>query len=300
MAAVRVRMTTGLRAASESWAWVGAQEGIFRKHGLEVDFPRLEVGGPEAAEGLVRGEWDFVQTGVAPIAEAVLNGADPVILLRNNAPSSNIVVMTRSNGLRALQGKLVGVLTEAGQVTIIAKMAVEREGASAQYIPLGTYQNIFEALISGRIDAGALPIDYRFVGESRYGISAYETGVSSLPTIFATTRRLVASNRDTAINAVRAFVETLHVIRTRPDAVVPHLQRFLGFDDERSVRRLRDYYSDLLPVVPRPCLGEGVATLKELFRNKYPLANELTEQQIVDDSIIDEVERSGFIAALMR
>ena len=57
------------------------------------------------------------KTGVAPIAEAVLNGADPVIFLPNNAPSSNIVVMTRSDGLRALQGKLVGVLTEADQVT---------------------------------------------------------------------------------------------------------------------------------------------------------------------------------------
>src|SRR5438445_97199 len=83
----QVRMTTGLRATSHSVAWIGTKAGVFRKHGVEVSFPKQEVGGLETAAGLLRGDWQFVQTGTVPIAEAVLNGGDAVILLRNTAPN---------------------------------------------------------------------------------------------------------------------------------------------------------------------------------------------------------------------
>src|SRR5690348_10444449 len=68
----RVRIATGLRAATQSIAWVGARIGCFEKYGLNVTFPRLEVGGLECVAGLLRGDWDFAHTGAVPIAEAVL------------------------------------------------------------------------------------------------------------------------------------------------------------------------------------------------------------------------------------
>src|SRR5262249_33881191 len=57
----KVGMATGLRATVQSIVWLGTELGIFRKHGLDVDFVRFEVGGPASAAGLVRGEWAFVQ-----------------------------------------------------------------------------------------------------------------------------------------------------------------------------------------------------------------------------------------------
>jgi hypothetical protein len=42
------------------------------------------------------------------------------------------------------------------------------------------------------------------------------------------------------------------------------------------------------------------STPTDLFRVKYPQANALTEQQIVDASIIDEGERSDFISRFTR
>ena len=91
----QIRIITGSGSATESLAWIGTKAGIFTRHGLEAVFPRLEVGGPEAAAGLVRGDWDFVHTGTAPIAESVLQGNDPVVLLRNHLPTTNIIVLTR-------------------------------------------------------------------------------------------------------------------------------------------------------------------------------------------------------------
>src|SRR5215212_10334525 len=107
-----VRFATGLRAANQSIAWIGARLGVFEQQGLAATFPELEVGGPECVAGLLRGDWDFAQTGTVPIVEAVLKGGDAVILLRASALQNYIVIMThpRITQLDQLNGKTVGVL----------------------------------------------------------------------------------------------------------------------------------------------------------------------------------------------
>ena len=56
-----------------------------------MSFPKLAVGGPETAAGLMRGHWHFVKTGVIPIAENVLNGGDAVIPHRPRSKSGRRV-----------------------------------------------------------------------------------------------------------------------------------------------------------------------------------------------------------------
>ena len=297
-----LRMVTGSRAASESVGWIGAEAGIFRKHGLDVKFPSLEVGGPQAATGLARGDWDFIQTGTVPIAEAVLNGGDPVILLRNHTPTASHVILARQDicDLSALTGKVVGVLTDthSGQAGVIARSTIEKAGAVAKYQGLGTYRNIFNALGASAIDAGILPLDYRFIGTSKYGLNVFDTPVSTLPTIFATTRRLIATDRDLVVRSVRALVESIHLFKTSKITVLPLLQRFLNFDDIGAVDDVWNYYVPLLQAAPRPSLAEAVTDVRGLFAKRYAMAQNLNEADIVDQSIIDEVERSGFIKQL--
>ena len=302
MSVETIRIVTGLRAAKEAMAWIGAEAGVFRRHGLDVVFPKLEVGGPEAVAGLIRGDWDFVQTGVVPIAEGVLSGSDPVILLRNHAPTPSGIIMTRREvtNLGQLNGKMVGVLTDAysGQAGVIARLAIEEAGATASYVGLGTYRNIHSALAAGSIDAGTLPVDFRFLGPDQYGWNAFETPNSSLPTIFATTRRFIATKRGVVLSAVRGLIETMHVFRTRPDVVAPFLARFLDFTDRKAVEGLCDHYAKLLPTIPRPELAEGMREIHDLFTSRYPAARRLQEADIADTSVVDEVERSGFAEQL--
>src|SRR5512132_841380 len=76
-----VRIATGIRATLQSLGWLGSQTGVFRRRGIDVTFPGIEVGGPQAASGLCNGDWEFCETGMLPAAEQVLNGHDAVILL---------------------------------------------------------------------------------------------------------------------------------------------------------------------------------------------------------------------------
>ena len=236
----KVLMTTGLRATSHSIAWIGNEAGVFRKHGLDVNFPTLEVGGPETAAGLMRGDWHFVQTGTVPIAENVLNGGDAVILLRNIGPNQvGLFVVARAEftKLDQLAGKRVGVLSDpySSQAGTMARLTLEKAGVTATYVILGTYRNVYKALAAGEIDAGTLPIDFRFLGQSQYGWNYFETAAFGVPPVFATTRGLIASDRDLVLRTVRGFLETIHLFKTQPDVVVPLLQRFLNFDDRQAV-----------------------------------------------------------------
>ena len=297
-----VRIATGLRAASQSIAWIGAAAGIFEKHGLCVSLPRLEVGGPESAAGLLRREWDFAQTGTVPIAEAVLNGGDAVILLRNTVPHDDIVIMARPEITRLgqLAGRKVGVLTDAysGQAGVIVRRAIENVGATAIYASLGTCRNIHAALAAGEIDAAALPIDFCFVGQHECGWTIFKAARLGVPSIVAGTRRMIASDRGRVLRVLQGIVESIHLFKTRADIVVPLLQEFVQFGDRRAVECLHDYYAPLFPAVPRPDLAQGLQDIRDLFVGRYPAARDLQEADIADSSLIDEIEQSGFIRKL--
>ena len=85
----RARMATAFRATTHSMAWLGVESGVFKKLGLNASFEKFTPGGLELLAGVQRGDFEFGHTGALPTAEAVLNGGDPVALLRNTLAHSS-------------------------------------------------------------------------------------------------------------------------------------------------------------------------------------------------------------------
>jgi len=296
-----VRVATGLLAIWQSTAWLGAEAGLFKKRGIDMTLPAIAVGGPEAAAGLIRGDWEFAHTGTVPVAEEVLKGQDVVILATPTSDFPKSFVMTRKEitQLSQLGGKKVGVLTETGQTSVATRITVEKAGATAIYLPLVKFDRIYAALAAGEIDAGALPIDLRFSGQARYGWNAFPIDACDTPSIFATTRRLIASNRGLVMNVMQGFVETIHLFKTRPDVVVPLLQRYVKIEDRKVAEDLYAFHVPVFQKIPRPSFP-GMQALRDFLVTKYPAAASLKESDIADPSFIDELERSGFIDQLYR
>lgn len=294
-----VRTATGLLAMWQSTAWLGAEAGVFRKRGINLSLPAIAVGGPEAAAGLIRGDWEFAHTGTVPVAEEVLKGHDVVILATPTSDFAKSFVMTRKEitELAQLAGKKVGVLTETGQTSLAARLTIEKEGATATYLPLVKFDRIYAALADGEIDAGALPIDLRFSGQALYGWNAFPINSFDTPSIFATTRKLIASNRPLVMDVMKGFVETIRLFKTQPDVVVPLLQRYLKIDDRKIAEDLYAYHVAVFQKTPRPSFA-GLQTLREFLAVKYSAATSLKESDISDQSFIDELEQSGFIDRL--
>lgn len=294
-----VRAATGLLATWQSTAWLGAASGIFNKYGVDMSLPAIAVGGPEAAAGLIRGDWEFAHTGVVPVAEEVLKGQGVVILATPTEAFPNSFVMTRKEitELAQLAGRKVGVLTETGQTSVAARLTIEKAGATAIYLPLGKFDRIYAALAAGEVDAGALPIDLHFSGQVRYGWNAFPLDEFGTPSIFATTRRLVASDRELVMNVMRGFVAAIHLFKTRPDIVVPLLQRYLNIEDRKAAENLHAFHVPVFRKAPTPFFP-GMQKLRAFLAQKYPAAVSLKESDIADSSFVDELEQSGFIDRL--
>jgi len=295
----RVRVATGLRATWQSIAWLGAEAGVFKKRGIDLSLPAAAVGGPQAAAAVISGDCEFAHTGTLPVAEEVLKGRDIVILATPTSEFPNSFVITRKDitQLAQLNGKKVGVLTETGQTSLAARITVENAGATATYLPLIRFDRIYAALAAGEIDAGALPIDLRFVGELRYGWNAFPIDEFGTPSIFASTRKLIASDRALVMSVMEGFVETIHLFKTRPEIVVPLLQRYLNIDDRKAAEELYAFHVPVFQRVPRPAFP-GMQRLRELLVAKYPAAASLKESDIADSSFVDELERNGFVDRL--
>jgi ABC-type nitrate/sulfonate/bicarbonate transport system substrate-binding protein len=298
-AAQGVRAATGLLATWQSTAWLGAEAGLFKKHNIDMTLPAIAVGGPQAAAGLIRGDREFAHTGALPVAEEVLKGRDIVILSTPTSEFANSFVMTRKEitDLSQLGGKKVGVLSETGQTSVAARLAIEKAGATATYLPLVKFERIYAALAIGEIDAGALPVDLRFTGQARYGWNAFALNEFGTPSVFATIRKLIESKRELVMGVMQGFVETIHLFKTRPDIVVPLLQRYLKIEDRKAVEELHAFHVPLFQKVPRPSFP-GMQKMRDFLVKKYPAAVSLKEADIADFSFIDELERSGFVEEL--
>jgi ABC-type nitrate/sulfonate/bicarbonate transport system substrate-binding protein len=295
----KVRTATGLLATWQSIAWLGAEAGVFKKYGIDMTLPAIAVGGPQAAAGVITGDWEFAHTGTLPVAEEVLKGRDIVILATPTSDFPNSFVMTRKEitELAQLAGKKVGVLTETGQTSVAARITIEKTGARATYVPLVKFDRIYAALANGEIDAGALPIDLRFTGQARYGWNAFPIHEFGTPSIFASTRKLIASNRELVMSVMKGFVETIYLFKTQPQTIVPLLQRYLKIDDRKAAEDLYAFHVPVFQKAPRPSFP-GMQTLRNLLVTKYPAAVSLREADIADPSFVDELERNGFISGL--
>lgn len=264
-----------------------------------MTFPALAVGGPEAAAGLVRGDWEFAHTGALPVAEQVLMGRDVVIVSTPTCQFANTFLMTRAeiDDLAQLDGKRVGIITATGQTSVAARLAIEKAGANAIYVALHKFDRVFTALAAGEIVAGALPVDVRRRGEEQHGWNAFALYEFGTPSVFATTRALLESDRDFVLEVVQGLVETIQVFRTRSDIVVPLLQRYLKIEDREAAVQLHAFHVPLFQRVPRPSLP-GMPDLREYLLKSYPTAASLMEGDISDPSLIDELIVNGFVERL--
>jgi ABC-type nitrate/sulfonate/bicarbonate transport system substrate-binding protein len=295
-----VRIAIAVRATSQSLGWIGTEAGIFHRLGLNVMFPAMETAAVEAVAGLIRGEWDFVEVGGAPIVQGVLEGHDPVMLLAAEpAPLAGRYLVARQ-ALTApmnLRGGRIGILTDAGQTGISARAMLRQWGITATLVPLGTYPKIYAALRSQDIDAGILSEEYRLAGQRAFGFTAFPIPASALPPALTSTRRLIRRHRGLVARVVQGYVEAIHLFKTDRVLVMPLLYRFLQHFDLEIIEDIYEYYAGRFQSLPLPSTVAIQQMLNE-FAATYPVAHTLPPAAVTDTSILEELEQSGLVARL--
>jgi hypothetical protein len=294
----KLRMGIALRAVFQSEAWFGAHAGLFSRLGIALSFPAIATGGPASMAGAIRGDWDVCHTGALPIVQGVLKGEDPVLLVTPTELHDAVFVMARRDiaALPQLKGQRIGAVDASGQFGRPLKVMLDNAGISADVISLGSFQNIYVALVAGEVAAGYLPIDLRFRGQAEHGWNA----LMGLPIVggIATTRRFIAAHRPLVAGFVKGVVDAIHLFKTRPDIVIPLLQDFLQCPDCKPMEQLHAFYAPLFRAVPAPTFFTEMEGLCEGLAGQYPAARRLEMEDVADSSFVEELEGSGYIDEL--
>lgn len=293
--ATQARIAVALRVTFQCVAWIGAEAGTFRRHGIEATFPTLEAGGPGAVAGLANGEWDFCYTGEVPIVRGVLQGWDPVLILTPCDIHDGVFVMTQREITRPeqLAGARIGAVDATGQLGRAMHSLLQRWDVAADVVSLGSFETVYSALGARQLEAAYLPVDMRFRGEHEFGwnvLHALPGGIGGI----ATTRRLIATKRQFVGEFVKGCIEAIHLFKTRPDVAVPLLQRFLQLDDRGTIEQLYAFYVPLFRANPRPIISSEMKLFRDIFSNQYPAVEALQPQELYDASLVDQFDSTGF------
>lgn len=297
-----VRMLMPARDTVQSLALLGVESGIFSKHGIDLRMVAGTAADVGPAEGLGSGNWQFAQLSPAQLVAQVLAGRDVVMIMTTVEPNKAGFIAARRD-LRSpeqLSGVRIGVAALSGGSAASAKAVLDWWRVSAQLVPLGSLERVYQALAEGRVDAAFLPVELSFRGRALYSWNLYQGVLLGVPGGLATTRGYIAQHRAEVAAVVRGMVDAIHFFKTRRDLTLPLLQRHLAISEPGVAASLHEFYEPLLRTTPRPSLFFGLDPLRQSLLSRYPAAAGLQAQDLIDASFVDELERSGYIATLYR
>jgi hypothetical protein len=111
-----------------------------------------------------------------------------------------------------------------------------------------------------------------------------------------TTRSFIAQRRGTVIRFMRAFIRGMYRYKSDREFAKKALAKFAQLDDQKKVEGTWQEYVAHLQKVPRPTLQGIQAVIDSGMVGKI----DIKADRIVDVSIVDELEKSGFIDSVYK
>jgi hypothetical protein len=95
------------------------------------------------------------------------------------------------------------------------------------------------------------------------------------------------------------MVEAIHIIKTEKEYAKGLFKKNLGVSDPEGLERAYKDYANVFPEVPYPT-PDGVKTMLDDLAIKNPKAAAADPKAFVDQSLIAELDKSGFIKQLYK
>lgn len=303
----KIRMGLSSVSALHTATWVAEERGLFRKHGLDVEVIVTGQGGTAGIGALLANDIQMVSSAGDLLTAAALRGGDTVMLAGVvNKGLQRIMTVPEIKTPADLKGKRVGV-TRIGAVShVVLMMMLQRWKMSpndVQVMQVGSSPNMLVSLDKRGIEAAVLTIPSMFVAEDRgYRtlLDMADTDIFYLHTMIGSTRSYVKNNRDKVSRYLKGFLEGIAFVKQHKAESIEIVKKKLriGPEQQRNLERSIDligtkYYEQ----VPYPSL-RGVETVLGYIEKDNPKAKTADPKSFVDDSLLREIEQSGFVKTL--
>jgi NitT/TauT family transport system substrate-binding protein len=279
--------------------WLALEQGIFKKHGLDVDLQLIP--GANGMSALLSGQVQIAHIGASEVVSAVANGSD-LVATGNLSPILPyvFVVTPEITSIDELRGKQVGVSSIGGSADIATRLSMAHFGLDPDkditILAMGTLQNRTAGLQNGSIQAAPANPPDSFV-LLRQGFHAlFDIGELRFPAAAAviTAQRSWVNEHKDAFQAWNdSLVESIALAKAKPEVGVPVMKKYLQSDDDELMQETYAYWLNEVVAEPPSLTPDSFKdTIKALAANN-PRVQDVDLNKLIDPSYIQNAVDKG-------
>lgn len=306
----KLRVGLSSISATSGSIWVAEEKGLFKKHGIDAEVIIIGGGAFRVVSSLIAGEIQFSVGGGDAVIRSALRGADTVLTASPlKTGLQRLMVRPDIKSPAELKGKKIGI-TRFGSAShwvlqlFIRKWSMRSE--DIQILQLGSSPAMLATLEKAGIDGAVFTIPTFFVAEDRgYRILAdpIEMDIYYLQNSVDSTKSYLRKQHDVAVRFIKGICEGIAYFEKNKKESIAVLQKKLRIQSaqekdikylEASYSLLADKFYNRIPYAN----PKAVETTLEFVATEEPKARGADPKLFVDESIVREVEASGFIKKL--
>jgi NitT/TauT family transport system substrate-binding protein len=275
------------------------EQGIFKKHGLEVELTLIP--GATGMSALLSGQVQIAQIGGSEIVSAEASGSDLVMSGNLGSVLPYVFIVTKDiQTIDDLKGKNVGISTVGGSADIATRLSMHHFGLDPDkditILAMGSLQNRTAGLQNGAIQAApANPPDSIVL--QRQGFHAlFNIAELGFPAASATivAQRSWINDHPAAFQGWNdSIVEAIGLAKRNPAVGLPLMKKFLQSEDDDLMRETYDYWiNQVLKQPPALSSDQFADTIRALAVNN-PKVKEVDLNKMIDPSFIQNAVNKG-------
>lgn len=293
---------------TQAVAWYAQEMGLFEKHGLEVELTLISSGA-KSITALVAGDVDICQAAAASVISAVAAGQDVTFIagLFNSYPGTLYVkpgIATADD----LRGGSIAVSQPGGANPVATSMILQKLGLvpneDVALLTFGTEPERLLALETGQVDGALLFPPATLIARDKGFVALYDLGKQKIPYQFvgiATSQALIQRDRASVTAFLRAIGEAAALMKQDREGTIAVIAKYLELDPAANAEDLEETYDaiivDVLETGMFPTI-EGTQVVIDSLVLENPNVANLSPDQILDTSILEELDLSGFLDSL--
>ncbi len=303
-----VRIAHGAFSEKVVALWLGAEQGLYRKHGVNIEVINIRSG-PQTMAALVSGDIQVAYTIPGSVVSAATSGLDVAFFAGIvNKADGDFIAVPSVRSAEDLKGKRIGVQSIGGGVWSMAMLAIEHLGLEPgrdrmTVMIVGDSPVLAQSLESGGIEATYLNYTHsRALKEKGFPVML-DLGKAPIPyqgLAAATRRGYLKQNPQIIDGLMRGFAETVSFIHkpANKEIVIRSLVKNLRLkspkDAEIGYSALQWLYNlDIKPTIP------GIQNMARFLAITNPKVKSVKSEDVVDDGPWQRLEKSAFYRELL-
>lgn len=279
--------------------------GLYPKYGLDATIVRIGSG-TIATAALLGGEADVISTSGPALINARLSGT-PVLYVSNfnDWSDAHLLVRPEVASMEQLRGGKFAVPGLGGgyahmlRAFVFPKYGLDKGARQPTILSAGDTPSALTGVVTRQYDA-ALASYENYVAYRKRGLKAlvvpedinvrWYTGLITLD-------KKVKERRRAMIQFIKAQIEAISIIKKDPVKARAALKSYFRSSDDELMAEFQNYLAAKLPLVTR-VEPDNIKTL--LLTSINPAAKNAKAEEFIDNSMVEEIVREGFIKQFER